>query len=384
MAINKRKRETAARLILLAGSVGLGLVALEVIGRTTGLLALVAPPQGDIFAASNLHDPEVRHIHPSHLHASGSLKGGDITASYRIPRAEMTTVKYDLQYDENGFRNKTDLKNADIVVIGDSFVEAITTPDAELINARLGQIRGETVANLGQYDYGPIEELAVLRRYGLPLRPHTVVWMFFEGNDLSDVARRYPAPVPGGTSGISAPPAPQPRRFFLRELVSRLRQRWRQALRQPGVKRAGILKTSQGGDRTVWFRYPAQPLSAKDISALDETARIIGTAEKLCSDNGAHLLFVFIPIKYRALHESCRFPAGSECGKWVLNDMPERLRKAVGPSPDAGFIDLTQSYADAARKGVLAYIPDDDHWSSDGQNLAAEVVNDYISSKWGK
>jgi len=78
-------------------------------------------------------------------------------------------------------------KNADIIVAGDSFVESVTTPTAQLTTSLLANLQGNVVANLGQYGYGPLEEMAVSKRYGLPLRPRTVFWMFFEGNDLKYV-----------------------------------------------------------------------------------------------------------------------------------------------------------------------------------------------------
>jgi len=99
----------------------------------------------------------------------------------------MTLFRWDVRYDHNGFRNQTDLKSADIVVIGDSFVEGLTVSDAQLVTSLLAHLQGKVVANLGQSTYGPQQELIVLKRYGLPLRPRTVVWMFFEGNDLADV-----------------------------------------------------------------------------------------------------------------------------------------------------------------------------------------------------
>ena len=89
-----------------------------------------------------------------------------------------------VRYDRNGFRNSVDLQQADIVVIGDSYIEGYMTPESKLATTLLGQLQGKTVANLGHSGYGPQQELVVLKRYGLPLHPHTVIWAFFEGNDL--------------------------------------------------------------------------------------------------------------------------------------------------------------------------------------------------------
>ena len=148
---------------------------------------IIGPASGDVFAATNRGDPELLHIHPPHSHFSGEARGGNITSGYRIPKSDMGLYRWNVTYDQNGFRNEQDLHSADMVVIGDSFVEDITIPTADLTSSLLAHFQSGVVANLGQYGYGPLEEFAVLKRYGLPLRPRVVIWMFFEGNDLKDV-----------------------------------------------------------------------------------------------------------------------------------------------------------------------------------------------------
>ena len=97
---------------------------------------------------------------------------------------------FELKYDKNGFRNDEDFASADIAVIGDSYVESPMLPSSKLATTRLATLMQQTVANLGQSGYGPQQELAVLKRYALPLHPKSVVWVFYEGNDLRD-AERY-------------------------------------------------------------------------------------------------------------------------------------------------------------------------------------------------
>jgi hypothetical protein len=91
-----------------------------------------------------------------------------------------------VRYDHNGFRNREDLSKADIVVIGDSYIESYMTPESQLATSILGELSGKVVANLGHSGYGSRQELIVLKRYGLPLHPSTVIWAFYEGNDFSE------------------------------------------------------------------------------------------------------------------------------------------------------------------------------------------------------
>src|SRR5580704_1511657 len=79
--------------------------------------------------APNVVDPELLQVHRPHAHQSGVARGGIISGGFQIPASDMTTYEWDVTYDHNGFRNMSDLKSADMVVIGDSFVEGLTVPN---------------------------------------------------------------------------------------------------------------------------------------------------------------------------------------------------------------------------------------------------------------
>jgi hypothetical protein len=79
------------------------------------------------------------------------------------------------------------------------------------------------------------------------------------------------------------------------------------------------------------------------------------------------------------------FPAKSECRNWVLTDLPERLREAVGPlSAEVGYRDLTPDLVSAFKKGDFPYFTDDDHWSPSGNRIAAEAINRYLKEMPGQ
>lgn len=96
------------------------------------------------------------------------------------------------------------MDRADVVVIGDSYVESPMLPGSSLLTTQLSHQLQTSVANLGISGYGPEQELVVLKRYALNLQPKTIVWVFFEGNDfyqlapedLEDLAVRG-SPTPG-------------------------------------------------------------------------------------------------------------------------------------------------------------------------------------------
>jgi hypothetical protein len=375
----KAKSEKLRRVLLIPISIifVLSLIEVPALLKILDYGNIVGPASGDVFLATNKGDPELLHIHPPHSHFSGTAQGGNIAANFRIPPSATTLYRWDVNYDQNGFRNDQDLKSADVVVVGDSFVEETTIPSAQLMTSRLAQFEGKVVANLGQYGYGPLEELAVLKRYGLPLHPRTVIWAFYEGNDLKDVM--HYRQVTAETHKPLSHWAKYWARSFTRNALAQIYVNLKRALRPPGTRHSGIMLTSDGNKRATYFLYASPPFSKEDLNALRDTTQTIATASKLCQVQGVHLIVVFIPTKFRVYHGFCQFPRESDCRNWVLNDLPDRLEKAVrATSSSIGYLDLTPNLVDAVGRRIAPYYPDDDHWSPEGQQIAAEAINNYL------
>ena len=110
----------------------------------------------------NTLDPELIHIHKPYLRRVGATRG-DIALAFHL--AGTPLHPYNVAYDRAGFRNPCDLSAAEVVVLGDSFVEGGLVAADDLMTATLARLLGCTVANLGQSSYGPQQELAVLKRF---------------------------------------------------------------------------------------------------------------------------------------------------------------------------------------------------------------------------
>src|SRR5262249_42727776 len=130
------------------------------------VLAAAGPdPRSNV---DNVRDPELLHIHKPYLKRVGVTQG-DIALALHLAGTRL--YPYAWMYARNGFRNACDLSTAEVVVLGDSFVEGGLVPVDDLITTTLGRLLGRTVANLGQSAYGPQQELAVLKRYAASLHP---------------------------------------------------------------------------------------------------------------------------------------------------------------------------------------------------------------------
>ena len=114
---------------------------------------------------------------------------------------------FTFQSDRYGFNNPDDVYDRlaaerPIVFIGDSFVEGACT-NGYFVD-RLRRSLPVPLVNLGKGGNGPLAELATLREFGLGLRPRTLVWVYFAGNDLGqpwasprqpDLARELKSPL---------------------------------------------------------------------------------------------------------------------------------------------------------------------------------------------
>jgi len=92
-----------------------------------------------------------------------------------------------LQTDAYGFRNRHPQGPVDVVAVGDSFTFGYGVDEEMAWPGLLEKETGQSVANLGQTNYGPQAELQVLEQAGLPLHPKLVIWQFF-ANDYLDAA----------------------------------------------------------------------------------------------------------------------------------------------------------------------------------------------------
>ena len=100
--------------------------------------------------------------------------------------------------DKYGFNNPTDhwgRAGVEVMAVGDSFTFGADVPFGRSFMDLLRNEVGPTV-NFGCGGNGPLSELAALIEYGIILRPKTLIWAYFEDNDLTkDIRRELRSPI---------------------------------------------------------------------------------------------------------------------------------------------------------------------------------------------
>jgi hypothetical protein len=185
VALSKaRPSLSLARLGILTGTllIAVGLIELPALTGAFDYREIFYPRiPGSLGPHNRVYQPGIAYSRPPHDEFESHQLGGGVI-QYDLEGHPRYSARH--HYDARGYRNRVDLDRADIVLIGDSFVEGTRVTQAEILSELLVERVAVPVANFGQSDYGPTHELRVLRKLALDLRPRIVVWFFYEGNDI--------------------------------------------------------------------------------------------------------------------------------------------------------------------------------------------------------
>ena len=319
---------------------------------------------------ANHLDDLLLHIHRPNQRHQGSVSG-NFARHAKLPDAHR--YPFDVQYDHRGFRNNEPFTAAEVIVIGDSFVEAALVSFDATISTQLSKELSQSVCNLGQSGYGPQQELEVLKRFGVPLAPKTCVWVFFEGNDLSDAAE-YKKRVAQWTDFMV-----QRDRFWNRSFTRNALAAIPKLVTRPRPNEDLRKRVATVNGERAFFVHASRDPSKLEERGLGACETVFSAADKICRENKIRLVIAFAPSKFRVYQPFCKFPNGSVSASWTLSDLPTRLERLVRSiSAKLEFVDLTAPLQTATKSGRQTYFADDTHWTPAGHRAAAKAIRDVI------
>lgn len=272
--------------------------------------------------------------------------------------------------DLYGFHNPdgTIQRNADIMVLGDSFVEGVCLPEgADVIGQLRGRVAGRIV-NTGSRGSGPLFELAVLGRYGPVFRPKITLMAFFEGNDWENLE------VETRTGWLAQ--AMQPDADFgrigwtadeLRAAEPIIAGWWASgaASVEEFFRRQSVLRNFLALANTaqvLGLHYP------KAMAPNPDYAPLLRRAAEITQGWGGRLMIVYIPAHERFVG---LFPHG------FVNEDLRRMVHAAAEEAGLAVIDLTDVFArQPDRKSLYAA---DSHFSATGATLAADTITTQLA-----
>lgn len=307
--------------------------------------------------------------------------------------------------NELGFRTNSTARFSDIVVMGDSFV-GIGLNDDETFGRRLEKISSLTVTSLGEGGYGPFQYLELLKRYGVGKKPKYAIFSFFEGNDIADLENyrvwRNGGEYDGITFCFRKP-------FFKRYIsaLERTRRYARSAVRSTvqlalnkalnksdangGAPHPDLVALNIGGEthKGLFFFYQNDTRSTDEILSSDawqDLKEILKQFKNISLENNITPIIMYIPIDAHIYADYSTEQSGK---KWLkirnqqIAAKKNRVNAMVRLSQglDLELIDLSPIFESAARDGKLLYYPFDNHWNSEGRQVAAEFVAQVLKRK---
>lgn len=305
----------------------------------------------------------------------------DMAVTWNLPIRSPRPITFST--DSRGFRNLEDRDRAEVVLIGDSFVEGAYVSDDETAAVALERAIGVPVVNLGRAGYGTLQELEVLERTALPLRPRLIAWFFYEGNDLYNdqefteaitYLREHGTYTPAGRLEINWNDF---RRASLTGNAFRLLRRVLDPVVPNSVATFGDFRDSAGQLHRMYFYDDASvSFDQFEQQQFERTKAAFRWGMKFCDANSIQLLVLVIPTKFRVYSDYCKFPPGSPCHEWTPWDVPARLGEFCD-AENIAFVDLTNPMQSAAASGQVLYAPDDSHWCREGHGFVAELLRDH-------
>jgi hypothetical protein len=329
--------------------------------------------------------------------------------------------RYPFEIDAEGFRNPAVRARIDVAALGDSFVEAMTSPREEAWPARLEQITGRAVQNYGTSSYGPQQESYVLEDYAIGHQPRDVVLGYFAGNDLFDAERFDGWERAGDKPGREASGWRLQKTFrryetlFLTTVARRVLPAARPQERGAVTARLlpqtkfdrGAYQIPVGNGATLRFAF-MPPYLQKLAGSREEIERSRGweltraaltKMRDTCAQHGSRLTVMFIPSKDAVYWPLVERSLGEEELQRSLdfvssyNHMPLRagdirahrlvqndLVRDFCAAEKIPFLDLTPALEQAAATGNAVYFADDAHWNAAGHEVAARELARFLTA----
>lgn len=286
-----------------------------------------------------------------------------------------------VNYDKRGFRNSVEMSDWEIAVAGDSFTELGYLAHEDLFTSVLAEKLGVSVLNLGTSFTGPLAQLSYLDDYGIGESTKQAVIVFFEGNDLSDLAREYDALTQWKRTG---------------QRVSRQFTEQTSLVRALRDIREQVLKPLTGNDWqpvTAYFdsaegRMPLTivytPPGRSDLS--EETRRHLDYFFGQYADLGAArkvtVSLAYMPSKLRVLYDQVDFSKNASYAvrSWRPTDLPGVV-SSLCDAHGIRFIDLTSALiAETQANKLLLYNSIyDTHVNARGSRVVGRELARYLS-----
>jgi len=310
--------------------------------------------------------------------------------------------------DRHGLPNPTERTRADVLLVGDSYALAAGVLYPLGFQARVQGQTGLTVFNLGIPSLGPQREEFLLDTIGLKLRPRSVIWLFFGGNDIDEAHRLEQFQQKGIRNYRQLFPDFTYPTSFLADMLSKAPRRFLRA--RPTDKERKPLPpfrfNTESQQRPLWF-HPVYlrnlshpPRYWKQHPGWPATQAVFRRTSRALRSQGIRMLLVYVPSKPQVylshvekdaqlLREMASFDLEDPLGQgpeefWETSlrnrGSLDRVLSQFAEREGIDYLSLVPVFNDAAGAGSLCYLSADTHWNEIGQAAAAKAIVVWLNS----
>ena len=306
---------------------------------------------------------------------TGRPLGDFLRARRGADRAYEDEKPFTLEYDSDGFRNPAELRDWDVVVAGDSFVESGFLPEDQHLTAVAARESGLRVRNLGQVNTGTYAQVRFLRRFGGAPSCRRSVLVFYDGNDVIDAEQEWRDLKRNRKDGWRPSRVPVPQRSLTVAVYRALRTGL--AFAPPRTFQDAWL-ISGGREQPITLRPAPMPVDPSHMTEDQSLAleQALSEYASAASELGLAPTLLYLPSNNRTYHGLLRFSerVDPQARDWVPGDLPDWVRercKRLG----IRFVDACPALREAAERGVLVYNPIlDTHLNAEGSRIVGQVL----------
>ena len=357
-------------------------------------------------AAHYIKDSLAYHRPPNHEFAIDFEDRPQAARTYPDAPAGYGSLHCVYHSDAQGFRNQTALETYDVVVLGDSFTEGSKVSDGQCWPARFSETVGASVYNLGMSGYAPVNYLASLKKYGLPLKPKVVVCMIYEGNDFRSAKSDRKAVKPSRSKRFKAYFKQSPIRSGLDRLLVATLAPIRARAKVPGLEKLAWLPLSipPGPNAKRYAFAPKQLLQLYESEEAfrqdkhwQNPAELLLSMRDLCREAGVEFAVVYAPTKARVMmplsrdrlpiedvHAFCslrsdKLPDPKTFFENLFAFLPgkETVVRKWCEQNGVPFCSTTEGLRRRASEGKQVYYTYDQHWTPEGHEIVADTVSKF-------
>jgi hypothetical protein len=384
-----------ARALLVMLTIVVPILGLEIGFRVSGPFL----PGNYDTGAYLVRDPRYGHYHPPGY--SGWIKRDEYTVEVNTNAERQRGPDVPLRKPPGTFR---------ILVLGDSFVEAVQVAERERFLARLGELLNAEggpvhyeLIDGGCGGWGTLQEYLYLQEQGPRYQPDLVLLAFFVGNDVAnnsaaieldgnlDIALKpYVERRPSGDLALIEPHPPalttaERVGFALRErsvlynvVESGALQKWSLDDLWANWRDVDAQSELLNGETDVYATH----LDPKWREAWSLTDSLLGRIDSEAERQGARFGVMLIPTRAQVLPAAWQALAGQPRSDRSLDPLlPNTMLGGIANRLSTPLLDLTPSFREAAaRGGGQLYYAHDQHWTAAGHDLAAHEMADWLKA----